>query len=80
VRTFITAVAGVGRMDFKRYAFASAIGAFLWAVGITIAGYFLGNITFVKNNIELIVILIVFISLVPVIFEYVRHRRERRGA
>jgi membrane-associated protein len=49
VRTFITAVAGVGKMDFKRYLVFSAIGAFLWAVGVTVAGYFLGNIEFVKK-------------------------------
>jgi len=77
VRTFITAVAGVGKMDFKRYLLFSAIGAFLWACGVTIAGYFLGNIEFVKKNIELILILVVFVSVIPIIFEYVRHRRER---
>jgi membrane-associated protein len=77
VRTFITAVAGVGKMDFKRYLVFSAIGAFLWAVGVTVAGYFLGNIEFVKKNIELILILVVFVSVIPLIFEYVRHRRER---
>jgi membrane-associated protein len=77
VRTFITAVAGVGKMDFKRYLVFSAIGAFLWAVGVTVAGYFLGNIEFVKKNIELILILVVFVSVIPLIFEFIRHRRER---
>jgi membrane-associated protein len=80
VRTFITAIAGVGKMDFKRYLVFSAVGAFLWAVGVTVAGYFLGNIEFVKKNIELILILVVFVSVVPLIFEYVQHRRGRRGA
>lgn len=79
VRTFITAVAGIGRMDFGRYALFSAIGALLWAVGVTLAGYFLGNIPFVEQNIELILILVVFVSIVPMIFEFVRHRRQRAG-
>ena len=80
VRTFITATAGIGRMDFRRYLIFSAIGGFLWAVGVTLAGYFLGNIEFVKTNIEFILILVVFVSVVPIIFEVIRHRRERAGA
>ena len=79
VRTFITAVAGIGRMDFGKYALFSAIGGFLWAVGVTLAGYYLGNIPFVEQNIELILILVVFVSVVPMIFEYIRHRRQRAG-
>lgn len=79
VRTFITAVAGVGRMHFGRFALFSAIGALLWAGGVTLAGYFLGNIPFVKNNIELILILVVFVSVVPIVFEVVKHRRQRLG-
>ena len=80
VRTFITAVAGVGRMDFRRFFVFSAIGAVLWAGLVTIAGYFLGNIPFVKNNIELILILVVVVSIIPIVVEYVRHRREKRAA
>jgi membrane-associated protein len=79
VRTFITATAGIGRMDFGKYIFFSAIGGFLWAVGVTLAGYFLGNIEFVKKNLEFILILVVFVSVVPIIFEYVKHRRQRAG-
>ena len=79
VRTFITATAGIGRMDFKKFFFFSAIGGFIWAVGVTLAGYFLGNIEFVKNNLEFILILVVFVSVVPIIFEYVKHRRQRAG-
>ncbi len=77
VRTFITAVAGIGRMDFRTYAIYSGVGAVLWAVGVTVAGYFLGNIEFVKKNIEFILILVVFVSVVPLVFEFIRHRRER---
>jgi len=75
VRTFITAVAGIGRMDFGRYFIFSAIGAVLWAAGVTIAGYFLGNIEFVKKNIELILVGVVLLSVIPIVIEWWRHKR-----
>ena len=77
VRTFITVVAGVGRMDRRRYLTYSAVGAVLWATGVTLLGYFLGSIGFVKNNIEVILVLIVLVSVVPVAVELLRHRRRR---
>ena len=77
VRTFITATAGMGRMNFRRFMIFSAIGAVLWAGGVTILGYFLGNIEFVKKNIELILILVIVISLIPVVIEWIKHRRQR---
>jgi membrane-associated protein len=80
VRTFITATAGMGRMDFRRYIVFSAIGGFLWAVGVTVAGYYLGNIEFVKKNIEIILILVVLVSVLPIGFEFLKHRRQRRSA
>lgn len=79
VRTFITATAGIARMPFGRYVLFSAIGGLIWAVGVTLAGYFLGNIEFVKKNLELILILVVFVSVVPIIFEFIKHRRQRAG-
>jgi len=66
VRTFITAMAGVSRMDFRVYATYSGIGGVLWGTGVTVLGYFLGQIQFVKNNIEFILIAIVLRSVVPV--------------
>lgn len=80
VRTFITATAGIGRMDFRRFVTHSAIGAVLWAGLVTIAGYFLGNVEFVKKNIELILILVVVVSVLPIIWEVLQHRRQRRAA
>lgn len=76
VRTFITAVAGIAKMDFRKYLIYSSIGAVLWAGLITIAGYYLGNIEFIKKNLELVLILVVLVSVIPIIFEYVRHRRQ----
>lgn len=76
VRTFITAIAGVARMDFRKYALYSTIGGFIWAAGVTLLGYYLGNIPIIKNNIEIVLILVVLISVIPIIIEYIRHRRE----
>jgi len=80
VRTFITAIAGVARMDFRRFMLFSAIGGVIWAVGVTLAGYFLGTIPFVKDNIGTILLLVVVVSVVPIIWEFIKHRRQRGGA
>ena len=78
VRTFITAVAGVSKMDRRRFFTYSFIGALLWATGVTLLGYFLGQIDFVGKHIEVMLILIVAISLIPVGVEYLRHRSQSR--
>lgn len=78
VRTFITAVAGIGRMDFRKYVIFSSIGAVLWAGLITVVGYYLGNIEFIKKNLEIALIVVVVISVIPIIIEFIRHRRQLR--
>ena len=77
VRTFVPVLAGVGKMKHRTFITANAIGAVAWAGGVTILGYFLGQVDVIKNNIELAAIAIVAISLLPVGIEYVRHRRGR---
>jgi membrane-associated protein len=77
VRTFITAIAGVGRMEPKKYFGYSAIGGVLWASGVTILGYALGRIDFVHDHIELILVLLVLVSVIPIIIEVLRKRRSR---
>ncbi|MGI8694693.1 MAG: DedA family protein [Geodermatophilaceae bacterium] len=79
VRTFITVMAGVGKMDFRRYAIYSTIGGIMWGTGVTVLGYFLGQVEFVADNIELIAIGIVFLSVLPIAFELLRERRRRRS-
>ena len=74
VRTFITAMAGVGKMDFRVYGTYSLVGGVLWAAGLTVLGYFLGQNAFVQKNIELIAILIVVVSVLPAVFEWWRSR------
>jgi len=76
VRTFITVMAGAARMDFRQFAVYSAIGAVLWGTGVTLLGYFLGNVPFVKDHIELILIGMVVLSVVPIYFELRRHRTK----
>ena len=79
VRTFITAIAGVAKMDFRKYALYSTIGGVLWAAGITLAGYYLGNFPIVKDNIEIVLILVVLVSILPIVIEYIKHRREGKA-
>jgi membrane-associated protein len=78
VRTFITAMAGVGRMDAKKFFTYSAIGGVLWASGVTVLGYFLGEIPFVEKNIEAMLVLIVLLSVIPIIIEILKARREKK--
>jgi membrane-associated protein len=76
VRTFITVMAGVGRMDQRRYLGYSLIGGVAWAAGVTLLGFWLGQFAFVKNNIELMLVAIVLVSLLPMIVEVLRARRH----
>ena len=78
VRTFVTLVAGVGKMDFRKFIVYTAIGGVLWVCGVTILGYYLGNIPFIKNNIEAVLILIVAISVIPMAVEFLLHRRRAK--
>ena len=80
VRTFVTLVAGVGKMPIGRFMTYTAIGGVLWAFGVTILGYFLGQIPVVQHNIELALILIVVVSLIPMAIEYVMARRRKAEA
>jgi len=78
VRTFVTLVAGVGRMDFRKFILYTAIGGVLWVCLVTTAGYYLGNVGFIRNNIDAVLILIVLVSVIPMGIEYLLHRRRAR--
>jgi membrane-associated protein len=75
VRTFITVVAGVTQMDRRRFFTWSFVGAVLWVASIVMIGFFLGTVPVVKNNLEAAILLIVGFSVLPMIFEWWRHRR-----
>ena len=79
VRTFAPVAAGVGKMHYRHFVSYNVIGALLWGVGVTVLGYFLGRIEFVRDNIEAILVLIVAVSLVPVALELLRARRENKA-
>ena len=76
VRTFITVMAGVGRMDARRYLTYSLIGGVAWAAGVTLLGFWLGQFDFVKANIELMLVAIVLLSVLPMVVEVLRARRQ----
>lgn len=80
VRTFAPIVAGVGNMKYRTFVAYNIIGGLVWGAGITTIGYFLGEVDAVKNNIEVASVAIVVLSLLPVVREFVKHRREARAA
>jgi membrane protein DedA with SNARE-associated domain len=80
VRTFITVMAGVGTMGFRRFMLYSAIGGAIWASGVTVLGYYLGQVDFIRAHLELMLLAIVFISVIPIVLEYLRHRAAEKIA
>jgi membrane-associated protein len=78
VRTFTPIVAGVAEMRYRTFVTYNLVGGFLWGIGITTLGYFLGEIEFIEKNLEVAAVVIVAISLLPVANEIRRHRREAR--
>ncbi|GAA2556390.1 hypothetical protein GCM10010435_28820 [Winogradskya consettensis] len=78
VRTFTPIVAGAGHMHYRSFLTYNVVGGTLWGCGVTILGYFLGQIAFVRNNIEFILIGIVLVSVIPVAIELLRSRSRSR--
>ncbi|MEU0133832.1 VTT domain-containing protein [Streptomyces sp. NPDC006296] len=78
VRTFTPIIAGVSRMDYRSFITFNIIGGILWGVGVTLLGAALGKIAFVHENIEMILILIVLISVVPILIEFLRARGKSK--
>ncbi|MCS0639020.1 VTT domain-containing protein [Streptomyces sp. LP05-1] len=80
VRTFTPIIAGVSRMNYRSFIVFNVIGGLIWGVGVTVLGASLGKVEFVHKNIELILILIVLISVVPIVIEYLRARSQGKKA
>lgn len=76
VRTFAPIVAGVAQMDFRAFLFYSATGATVWVVGLTVLGYYLGALEIVRENLEPVILLIIFISILPAIIEYLKEKQK----
>ncbi|WP_110468288.1 VTT domain-containing protein [Williamsia limnetica] len=77
VRTFAPLVAGAARMKYTTFLTYNVIGAIVWGAGVTLLGYWLGQITFIQENIDYIFLLIVFVSVLPIISEIVKRYRRR---
>lgn len=76
VRTFAPFVAGVGRMGHLRFQAYNIAGGLLWVVGLVLAGYWFGDMPLVQNNLTAVIFLIISLSILPGLVEYVRHRRR----
>ena len=80
VRTYITLVAGIGRMERRHFFLWSAVGAALWVTSITLAGYFLGGFPLIRDHLEAAILLIVVISVLPMAVEFLLHSFRKKGA
>ncbi len=76
VRTFVPTIAGVSEMRYRDFLRYNVVGGLIWGVGVTLLGFVFGRIEVVQNNIEVALIGVVVISLLPIVFEVVKHRRE----
>ena len=79
VRTFAPFVAGIGSMNYSRFITYNLIGGVVWVAIFVFLGYIFGNVPFVKQNFEIVTLAIVLISVLPMVFEYVRSRRRAKA-
>lgn len=79
VRTYIPVAAGIGKMPYRHFLTYNAVGGLLWAVGVTLLGAVLGQVSFVREHIEIILIAIVLVSVIPVGIEILRARSAKRN-
>jgi membrane-associated protein len=78
VRTFAPFVAGVGEMSYGRFLAYNVVGGLVWTGGFTFLGYFFGNLPVVRDNFSLVVLAIIFVSVMPMLYEFVSSRLRRR--
>ncbi|MBU2573964.1 MAG: DedA family protein [Elusimicrobia bacterium] len=76
VRTFAPFVAGVGAMSYGKFLLYNVGGGLLWVFSLTLTGYYFGNIPVVKENFTLVILVIIIISVMPGVIEYLRHRNR----
>jgi membrane-associated protein len=79
VRTFAPVVAGMGRMQYRRFLSFNVFGGLLWVVSMTLIGYYLGKIPGVREHIELVIVIVVFLSVLPGFIAFFRERARKRG-
>lgn len=76
IRTFAPFVAGISKMSYRWFLSFNIIGGILWVCLFVSLGYFFGNLPIVKNNFHLSVVIIIFISLIPMIYEWIKHKKQ----
>jgi membrane-associated protein len=77
VRTFAPFVAGIGKMQYRRFAMFNVVGGILWVAGFAIAGYAFGGLEAVKKNFQYVILAIIVVSVLPIVFEVWRARRAK---
>lgn len=77
VRTFAPFVAGVGKMHYLTFLSFNVIGGLVWVALFTLSGFFFGNLPPVKENLGFIILAIIFVSLLPILFEYLKAKKEK---
>ena len=80
LRTFVPVAAGVGKMQYSYYLRNNLIGAISWGIIVPLIGFFLGKIQFVRDNVILVTVTLVAISLIPVVLEVIKARRRNSGS
>ena len=80
IRTFAPFVAGIGMMRYRLFVLFSALGSVAWITSFTVGGYLFGNIPVIKNNLTLMTLGIIVISLLPALREFIRHRNSKQSA
>ncbi|MCB0384676.1 MAG: VTT domain-containing protein, partial [Bdellovibrionales bacterium] len=75
VRTFAPFVAGIGKMSYARFAVYNVAGAIAWVTSFIYGGYFFGNVPAIKSNFHVVIVAIIVISVLPIVFEFVKSRR-----
>jgi len=79
IRTFAPFVAGIGKMTYRRFGAYNITGAITWVCCFVLSGYWFGNLKYVKRNFQYVILVIILISIMPGIIEYVRERRRSRA-
>jgi membrane-associated protein len=79
VRTFAPFVAGMGKMSYSYFFSYNVFGGITWVFLFSLMGYFFGNLPFVQKNFELVIVAILIISVVPIVYEFIKARRESRS-
>lgn len=77
IRTYAPFVAGIGNMPYPRFALFNVVGAVIWVTSLAYAGYFFGNIPWVKSNLSVVIITIIILSILPAIFEVLRQKYSK---